>query len=461
MLNFEQCWNAVQKRDREQDDRFFFGVVTTGVYCRPSCPSRRALRRNVRFYETPEEAERDGLRPCLRCHPLEIAGGAEARQMREICRYIEEHAAGRLDGIGTAVTEPGPARTTSGSGQVAASGGRPDNASGRLGRAGSAYPKWGFRSFGDLLAGESDCPTMQEQHLADTVGQALPPANAGGQLDGIDMAATEAGPTVAAGRLDLAALAARAGLSRFHLQRRFKAVIGVTPREYGEACRMRRLKSELRQSQDVTEAVYAAGFGSSSRVYERADTRLGMTPNQYRRGGEGMAISYASAPTPVGLMMLAATDRGLCFLQFGESEQALAAALHGEYPAAQIAPMSAARGAEFREWMEALRQHLDGQRPQMDLPLDIRATAFQMRVWNYLQGIPYGQVRSYAQVAAGIGSPTAARAVARACASNTVALAIPCHRVIRGSGELGGYRWGLERKQALLSRERGIAARRA
>jgi len=351
MLNIEQCWNAVQARDRRQDGRFFFGVVTTGVYCRPSCPARRALRRNVRFYETPEAAERDGLRPCLRCHPLETAGGAETRKMHELCRYIEEHAS----------------------------------------------------------AGE---------------------------------------------RLDLAALAAHTGLSRFHLQRRFKAVLGVTPREYAEAYRLRRLKSELRHSQDVTEAVYSAGFGSSSRVYERAGTRLGMTPRQYRRGGEGMAINYSCAETPGGLMMLGATDRGLCFLQFGESEQALAAALHGEYPAAQIGPMSQARLPEFRAWMGELRRHLEGERPEFDLPLDIRATAFQIRVWNYLQGIPYGQVKSYAEVAAGIGRPTAARAVARACASNPVALVIPCHRVIRGSGELGGYRWGLEVKEALLARER-------
>ncbi len=356
MLNLEQCWNAVQARDRQQDGRFYFGVATTGVYCRPSCPSRHALRRNVRFYETPQEAEKDGLRPCLRCHPLESTGGAEARQIRDLCRYIEEHASGRLD---------------------------------------------------------------------------------------------------------LAELAARAGISRFHLQRRFKAVAGVTPREYGEACRMRLLKSELRQSQEVTEAVYAAGFGSASRVYERADTRLGMTPNQYRRGGEGMAISYAAASSPLGLMMLGATDRGLCFLQFGESEEALTAALHGEYPAAQLTPMDDSRRAAFHEWMEQLRQHLEGHRPQLDLPLDIRATAFQIRVWNYLQGIPYGQVRSYAEVAAGIGSPKSARAVARACASNTVALVIPCHRVIRGSGELGGYRWGIERKHALLGRERARTARSA
>jgi AraC family transcriptional regulator, regulatory protein of adaptative response / methylated-DNA-[protein]-cysteine methyltransferase len=360
MMNLEQCWKAVEARDRQQDGRFFFGVVTTGVYCRPSCPARHALRRNVRFYETPAQAERDGLRPCLRCHPLEQAGGAEARQIRELCRYIEE-------------------------------------------RVGSAD----------------------------------------------------------AGRLDLADLAARGGMSRFHLQRRFKAVVGVTPREYAEACRMRRLKSELRQAQDVTEAVYAAGFGSSSRVYERADTRLGMTPNQYRRGGEGMTISYACERTPVGLMMLAATDRGLCFLQFGESEEALAAALHGEFPAARIEPMKEERRGEFGEWMEKLREHLDGQRPKLELPLDIRATAFQIRVWNYLQGIPYGQVQSYGEVAAGIGRPTAVRAVARACSSNMVALVIPCHRVIRGSGEAGGYRWGLERKEALLGRERERAARSA
>ena len=191
----------------------------------------------------------------------------------------------------------------------------------------------------------------------------------------------------------------------------------MTPREYAEARRMRRLKTELRQSTDVTEAVYAAGFGSSSRVYERADTRLGMTPNQYRRGGEGMAISYASASTPVGLMLLAATDRGLCFLQFGEGEKSLLAALHGEYPAAQIDAHE--RGSRGRNSAVdgRLCRHLEGRQPQLDLPLDIRATAFQMRVWNYLQSIPYGEVRSYGEVAAGDRQPKAARAVARACAS--------------------------------------------
>jgi AraC family transcriptional regulator of adaptative response/methylated-DNA-[protein]-cysteine methyltransferase len=349
MINQEQCWQAVERHDGAFDGEFFFGVMTTGVYCRPSCASRRPLRKNVRFYATPAEAEREGLRPCKRCRPLDPERDRAAATVRELCRHIEAH---------------------------------PDSAP------------------------------------------------------------------------DLAELAARAGLSRFHLQRSFKAVAGVTPKEYVEACRMLRLKSSLRGAKNVTEAVYDAGFGSSSRVYERSGTRLGMTPLQYRRGGQGVAIIYASAPSPLGLLMIGATDRGICFVQFGESEEALSAALRREYPAAQIAPMPSPHPEEFDRWIAALTHHLAGNQPRLDLPLDIRATAFQMRVWNYLQSIPYGDVQSYGEVAAAIGKPTAIRAVARACASNTVALAIPCHRVIRGTGELGGYRWGLDRKRALIDNER-------
>jgi AraC family transcriptional regulator of adaptative response/methylated-DNA-[protein]-cysteine methyltransferase len=253
---------------------------------------------------------------------------------------------------------------------------------------------------------------------------------------------------------DLADLAARAGLSRFHLQRSFKAVTGVTPKEYVEICRMRLLKTTLRESGDVTSAVYDAGFGSSSRVYERADTRLGMTPKQYRRGGQGVAITYAAVDSPLGRLMIGATDRGICFVQFGDSDDELAAALRREYPSAEVAPMAEPHPPAFDEWIAALNRHLAGVQPRLDLPLDIRATAFQMRVWTYLQSIPYGSVQSYSEVAAAIGQPTAVRAVARACSSNKVALAIPCHRVIRGTGELGGYRWGLERKRALLDLER-------
>jgi AraC family transcriptional regulator of adaptative response/methylated-DNA-[protein]-cysteine methyltransferase len=256
-------------------------------------------------------------------------------------------------------------------------------------------------------------------------------------------------------RLDLANLAARAGLSRFHLQRTFKAAVGVTPKQYLEAHRVGKLKKELRQAKDVTSAVYEAGFGSSSRVYERADSRLGMTPKQYRKGGGGVTIAYALLDSPVGLTMMGATDRGICFVQFGETKEQLLEALRREYPSATVEASADPSAPEFRQWMEALSAHLAGGRPALDLPLDIQATAFQMRVWDYLRSIPSGKVQSYGEVAAGIGQPTAVRAVARACSANRVALLIPCHRVIRGTGEAGGYRWGLERKQALLDRELG------
>jgi AraC family transcriptional regulator of adaptative response/methylated-DNA-[protein]-cysteine methyltransferase len=255
--------------------------------------------------------------------------------------------------------------------------------------------------------------------------------------------------------LDLATLAARAGLSRFHLQRTFKAAVGLTPKQYVEAHRVGRLKQELRRAKDVTEAVYGAGFGSSSRVYERADSRLGMTPKQYRKGGGGVTIAYALLDSPVGLTMMGATDRGICFVQFGETKEQLLEALRREYPSATVEASADPSAPEFRQWMEALSAHLAGGRPALDLPLDIQATAFQMRVWDYLRSIPSGKVQSYGEVAAGIGQPTAVRAVARACSANRVALLIPCHRVIRGTGEAGGYRWGLERKQALLDRELG------
>jgi len=355
MLNADHCWQAVLKRDATQDGKFFFGVVTTGVYCRPSCPARVPLRKNVRFYESPAQAERDGLRACLRCRPLAAVGAdPNTQRIQEICRYID---------------------------------------------------------------GNNDMT------------------------------------------LPLSDLAERAGLSPFHFQRSFKAVVGLTPRQYLEASRLNRLKRSLRKSSDVTEAVYEAGYGSSSRVYERADTRLGMTPKQYRRGGEGVSITHVTVDSPVGQMMIGATDRGLCFVQFGEGSNELLAQLKKEYPAAKIEPMRKPHHPDFEKWIEALRRHLAGKQPRLDLPLDIRATAFQMRVWNYLQSIPYGQVQSYAEVAAGIGQPKASRAVARACASNTVAIVIPCHRVIRGTGELGGYRWGLTRKRALIDRERSGVAR--
>ncbi len=349
-MNEELKWSAVCARDRRQDGRFFYGVHTTGVYCRPSCAARRPLRKNVHFYASPAAAEAAGLRPCRRCRPLTLVGDAPTvAKMRELCRFIEGHTDERLT---------------------------------------------------------------------------------------------------------LAALARRAGVSSSHLQRSFKALVGVSPKAYADACRVAHFKRELRAGKSVTAATYEAGFGSSSRVYERIDTRLGMTPRQYRERGRGVEISYAVTNTVLGPMMLAATDRGLCFIQFGSSESALAAELRREYPNAAITPMAQQQRATFEQWMRALSAHLSGDRVDAGLPLDIRGTAFQTKVWRYLQSIPYGEVQSYAEVAAGIGAPKAARAVANACARNRLAIAIPCHRVIRGTGELGGYRWGIERKRALIDVER-------
>jgi AraC family transcriptional regulator of adaptative response/methylated-DNA-[protein]-cysteine methyltransferase len=346
-MDSETCWQAVQNRDRSQDGRFYFGVITTGVYCRPSCGARLPLRQNVRFYPTPQEAERDGLRPCLRCRPTSDDG----ERMRELAGYLEQHS------------------------------------------------------------GE---------------------------------------------QITLGTLAERSGLSRFHLQRTFKREIGLTPKQYLDAQRMKHFKQGLREARDVTEAVYEAGFGSASRVYERAYASLGMTPKAYRQGGRGVAITWAAADSPLGTMLIGATDRGICFLQFGDSPEALVEELRHEYPKARIEEMRG-RSPEFEGWIQGLRRYLETGQPA-PLPGDVRGTAFQRKVWNYLQGIPEGQVRSYAEVAAGIGEPKAVRAVARACAANRVAIVIPCHRVIRGNGEIGGYRWGVGRKRALLELERNTLA---
>ena len=352
MIDARQCWEAVERRDCSFDGVFYVGVLTTGVYCKPSCPARRPLRQNVRFYASPNAAERDGLRACRRCRPLE-KNDAKAARIHELCRYIEEHA--------------------------------------------------------------TDSLTLDD-------------------------------------------LAAQVGLSRFHLQRTFQAVVGLSPKRYLEACRMESLKSALKQSSGVTAAVYEAGFGSPSRVYERAESQLGMTPNQYRRGGragrEPVAITYTTVDSPLGLLMIAATDRGLCFVEFGETPPALLERLRKEYPQAALEPMKNPPRAEFQRWMDALNRYLTEKQPSLDLPVDVRATAFQMRVWNYLRSIPAGETRSYREVAAAIGQPSATRAVAAACGANPTALAIPCHRVIRAYGDLSGYRWGDERKGKLLEMEK-------
>lgn len=249
-------------------------------------------------------------------------------------------------------------------------------------------------------------------------------------------------------------LAKQAQLSPAHLQRRFKQAIGVSPKEYLDACRMKRLKQNLQCQQSVTDAIYESGFGSSSRVYERSSAHLGMTPKAYRAKGRAIEISYADADTPFGCVMMGATDRGLCFIQFGDAPDVLLAQLRREYAEAVITPMATTQRTQFNAWMSALFAYLKGEEKKLELPLDIRGTAFQMKVWKYLQKIPPGALQSYKEVAAAIGHPKAVRAVASACARNRIAIAIPCHRVIRGNGELAGYRWGLERKRALIDLER-------
>ncbi len=238
--------------------------------------------------------------------------------------------------------------------------------------------------------------------------------------------------------------------SPFHLQRRFKAVLGITPREYADSCRLRMLKRNLQAGDSVTRAMYDAGYGSSSRLYERTASQLGMTPDKYRRGAIAAAIRYICADSPLGRMLIAVTDRGICSIQFADSDGELLEGLKREFPFAA----RKADEAGMQSWAGALLEHMRGKNLESSLPLDIRATAFQRRVWAYLQSIPFGSTRSYSQVARAIGRPSACRAVARACATNPVAIAIPCHRVVREDGSMGGYRWGIDRKKALLATER-------
>lgn len=250
--------------------------------------------------------------------------------------------------------------------------------------------------------------------------------------------------------LTLARLGRELGLSPHHVQRTFKRVLGITPRQYADACRLSLLKARLAKGDDVTTALYAAGYGSSSRLYERAPAQLGMTPATYRRGGQGMRIGYVTVASSLGRLLIAATARGLCAVSLGDTDGLLEAALAQEYPNAEI---RRDRNGLSR-WVNLLLAHLRGRQPRLDLPVDVQATAFKRQVWEALRRIPYGETRSYSEVARALGRPGAARAVARACATNPVSLVIPCHRVVREDGSLGGYRWGLERKHALLAQEK-------
>ena len=328
-------WQAVLARDRRCDGAFVYAVRSTGIYCRPSCASRRPRRTQVTFFPIPEAAERAGFRACLRCHPADARGSdPQVALVRDACRTLD--------------------------------------------------------------AGEK--PQADPHRLA----------------------------------------------------RAFKRVLGITPRQYAATRRVARFKDELKRRKQVSPALYEAGYSSTSRVYERTHEQLGMTPATYARGGTGIGIAYATVPTSLGRLLVAATERGVCRVALGDNAAALEADLLAEFTGARVVQD---KSGKLEGWVEAILAYLDGHEPHLDLPLDIRATAFQRRVWQELQKIPFGTTRSYADVARRIGQPQASRAVARACATNPVALVIPCHRVVREDGELGGYRWGLERKRTLVNLE--------
>jgi len=347
----DQMRAAISERDASYDGVFFYGVVTTGVYCRPSCAARPARPENLRFFPDPATAERAGFRACKRCRPSDI--DRERKTLVEIAGYIVRHADERLT---------------------------------------------------------------------------------------------------------LDTLSRRAGLSSSRFQKAFKNLLGVSPKAFQDAVRLDRFKDSLKAGKDVTSAIFDAGFGSASRVYGETARTMGMTPAAYRSGGKGEEIRYACRETSLGPLMMAATGRGVCFAQFGNSEQTLLDQLREEFPQAELVASPASAGDSLDDWMTALDAYLSKDAPRPDVPLDLRGTAFQLKVWRFLLGLGEGDVVSYGELADEIGEPKAVRAAASACGANRVGVLVPCHRVLRGDGSLGGYRWGLNRKRTLLDLERANRA---
>jgi len=340
----EQRWAAVVRRDSNADGLFYYSVRTTGVYCRPSCASRPALRKNVRFHSNREDAEQAGFRPCRRCRP-DAPGLVEqhAAGVEKACRLIE---------------------------------------------------------------------TSEETPNLDTLAQA-------------------------------------AGMSRFHFHRVFKRLTGLTPKGYADARRAQRVRDELPKLGSVTEAIYDSGFNSNGRFYAKSAEVLGMTPSNFRAGGAGESIRFALGECSLGSILVAATAKGICNIALGDDPGRLLQDLEDRFPRAQLV----GGDGDFEDLVARVVGLVETPAIGFDLPLDVRGTAFQQRVWQALREIPAGATVSYAQVAGRIGAAGSVRAVAQACAANTIAVAIPCHRVIRSDGGLSGYRWGVERKQALLDRE--------
>jgi AraC family transcriptional regulator of adaptative response/methylated-DNA-[protein]-cysteine methyltransferase len=340
-------WAAVQARDASADGSFVYAVKTTGVYCRPSSPSRLPRPENVEFFDTAEAAEAAGYRSSRRQSADRTAVAAQhAAMVAAACRQIE-----------TAESEPGLER-----------------------------------------------------------------------------------------------LASDAGISAYHFHRVFKAVTGLTPKAYAAAHRAGRMRAQLAAGGSVTDAIYEAGFNSNSRFYEAADRVLGMRPTQYRAGGANTRIHFAIAECSLGAILVAQSERGVCAISLGEDPDLLARELQDRFPQAELIGADAA----FEQVVAQVVGFVEAPSLGLNLPLDVRGTAFQERVWQALREIPAGKTASYADIACQIGSPKAVRAVAQACAANTLAVAIPCHRVVRSDGNLSGYRWGVERKRSLLERETAV-----
>ena len=346
-LSEKTLWRAVLKRDRSYDGISFYGVVSTFIYCRFHCPSKKPLLENTRFFFSQKGAETAGFRPCKRCSPdkaEEPRIGETTSKVLKVCRYIES-----CDYI----------------------------------------------------------PTLED-------------------------------------------LSQQVNLSPFHLQREFKKVLGITPKNYADARRQLRFKNALKTGDDIALAIYDAGYGSSSRLYEKSASFLGMTPKAYKQHGKGQMIYYSVVQCLLGSILLAATKKGICAVRIGDSHKELVDELKNEFKNADLHETN----SELAEWSQMLIDYLAGNTPWPKLPYDVRATAFQRKVWGHLRTIPEGQTMHYNEIASAIGQPKATRAVARACATNPVAIIIPCHRVVPKAGGVGGYRWGPERKTKLLAMEK-------
>jgi AraC family transcriptional regulator, regulatory protein of adaptative response / methylated-DNA-[protein]-cysteine methyltransferase len=348
--NPAELWDAVVAHNRSFDGALYYGVSTTRIYCRPSCPSRRPKPENVQFFFDPDSAEQAGFRACKRCHPREHTGSGKLQLVRNVCRAVEKNV---------------------------------------------------------------DSPLPMKQ------------------------------------------LSAELKIHPATLDRAFKQSTGITIKQYAEARRLSLFKTALRFGRDVTTAIYEAGYNSSSRVYEHANAKLGMTPAAYGKGGDGTRIRYAIAPYSAGQALLAVTDKGVCSVKLGDDPARLRHELEGEYPKAELIDAD----NDLTAWMNNLLGRLEGQVNLPELPIDVQATTFQRRVYEELKRIPAGETKTYSQIAQRLGGESGRRAVARACATNNVAVLIPCHRVVRSDGGMGGYRWGLNRKEDLLAQERAKRAK--